>query len=463
MSVARVFIANRGEIAVRIIRACHALGAEAVVAVSEADRDSLAARLADRAVCIGPPLPSQSYLRVEALVAAALGTGCDALHPGYGFLAEAPELAEACAEVGLTFVGPRAESIRQMGHKLAARALAAEHGVPTAPGSTRVRTATEAAAVADEIGFPVIVKAAAGGGGRGIKVVDDAAALGGVLEIAAAEARAAFGDDTLYLERYVASARHVEVQVLGDRFGQVIHLGERDCSLQRRYQKIVEEGPATFVPDPVREAMRAAAVRLAAAIGYESAGTVEFLYDQDTQEYYFLEMNTRIQVEHPVTEMITGADLVQAQLRIAGGEPLPFAQEDLRLMGHAVECRVTAESAPHDFRPSPGTITRWSPPSGPGLRVDTHCYAGYTVPPYYDSLLAKVIVHGADRAQALARLDAALASFDVGGIDTTIPFLRTLVSDPAFVAGQVDTRWLTLNHRRVAMASEHVPAGSMSP
>jgi acetyl-CoA carboxylase, biotin carboxylase subunit len=442
VAVRRVLIANRGEIAVRVIRACHALGVEAVVAVSEADRDSLPARLADRAVCIGPPPPPRSYLRVDALVAAAQGTGCDALHPGYGFLAESPALAEACAENGLAFVGPRADSIRQMGHKLAARALAAEHGVPTAPGSTRVQSATEAAAVAREIGFPVIVKAAAGGGGRGIKVVEEAAALDQVLAIAAAEARAAFGDDALYLERYVASARHVEIQVLGDRHGQVIHLGERDCSLQRRYQKIVEEGPAAFVAVPARDTMREAAVRLAAAIGYESAGTVEFLYDQATQAVYFLEMNTRIQVEHPVTEMITGADLVQAQLRIAGGEPLPFAQDDLRLTGHAVECRVTAESAPHGFRPSPGTITRWRPPSGPGVRVDTHCYPGYRVPPYYDSLLAKLIVHGADRAHALERLRAALAAFDVAGIDTTIPFLRAVVSDPAYVAGQVNTRWV---------------------
>jgi acetyl-CoA carboxylase biotin carboxylase subunit len=449
----RVLIANRGEIAVRIIRACRALGIEAVVAVSAADRESLAARLADRAVCIGPPPPRQSYLRVDALIAAAQGTGCDALHPGYGFLAEAPALAEACAESGLTFVGPGADSLRQMGQKLAARALAAEHGVPTAPGSARVRSAAEAAAVAAEIGFPVIVKAAAGGGGRGIKVVEEAAALGSVLEVAAAEALAAFGDDTLYLERYVTRGRHVEVQVLGDSFGQVMHLGERDCSLQRRYQKVVEEGPAALVPDGPRAAMREAAVRLAVAIGYESAGTVEFLYDQDTQASYFLEMNTRIQVEHPVTEMITGADLVQAQLRIAGGEPLPYAQDDLRLMGHAIECRVTAESAPHGFRPSPGAITRWEPPSGPGVRVDTHCYAGYTVPPYYDSLLAKLIVHGAARSRTLERLRAALDSFEVDGIDTTIPFLRALVREPDVVAGRVSTRWLEEHLGRVAGAA----------
>lgn len=442
MAIARVFVANRGEIAVRVIRACHALGLEAVVGVSEADRDSLPARLADRAVCIGPPPPPRSYLRVDALVAAARGTGCDALHPGYGFLAEAPHLAEACAAYDLTFVGPSADSLRQMGNKLAARALAREYDVPTAPGSTRTSTVAEAISAAEATGYPVIVKAAAGGGGRGIKVVYDAAALGQVFDVAAAEARAAFGDDALYVERYVPRARHVEVQVLGDTYGQVIHLGERDCSLQRRYQKIVEEGPAAFVPAAVRDAMCAAAVTLASRIGYASAGTVEFLYDQDSDAYYFLEMNTRIQVEHPVTEMITGADLVQAQLRIAGGEPLPYAQEHVRLTGHAIECRVTAESAAHGFRPSPGTITRWEPPGGPGVRVDTHCYAGYRVPPYYDSLLAKLIVHGTDRAHALERLNEALARFTVDGIDTTLPFLRALVQDEDFVAGRVSTRWV---------------------
>jgi acetyl-CoA carboxylase, biotin carboxylase subunit len=454
MPIARVLVANRGEIAVRVIRACHALGVEAVVAVSTADRDSLAARLADRAVCIGPPPPGQSYLRVEALVAAAQGTGCDALHPGYGFLAENAGLSDACAEHGITFVGPRGDSIRQMGNKLAARELAREAGVPTAPGSKHARTLDEAAAAAREVGFPVIVKAAAGGGGRGIKVVPDPDALPGVFEVAAAEARTAFGDDALYVERYVPSARHVEVQVLGDRQGQVIHLGERDCSLQRRYQKIVEEAPGVFVADAARDGMRAAAVTLASRIGYESAGTVEFLYDQDSGAYYFLEMNTRIQVEHPVTELITGLDLVQAQLRIADGQPVPIAQDALRLVGHAIECRITAESAEHNFRPSPGTITRWEPPDGPGVRVDTHCYAGYTVPPYYDSLLAKLVTRGADRAEALARLQDALARFQVDGIATTIPFLRTLVSDPDFVAGQVSTRWVEDRQLRLAPAAE---------
>jgi acetyl-CoA carboxylase biotin carboxylase subunit len=442
MPLHRVLVANRGEIAVRVIRACHALGLEAVLAVSAADRDSLPARLADRAVCIGPPPPTRSYLRIEALVAAALGTGCDALHPGYGFLAENADLAEACTAYGLTFVGPRAESLRQMGNKLAARALARELGVPTAPGSRQARTLAEAAVAADAIGYPVLIKAAAGGGGRGIQVVPDAAALARTFPVAAAEARAAFGDDALYLERYVPRARHVEVQVLGDRFGQVVHLGERDCSLQRRYQKIVEEAPAAFVPEAVCAGMRAAAVRLAEHIGYESAGTVEFLYDQDTGAYYFLEMNTRIQVEHPVTELVVGLDLVQAQLRIADGQALPFMQADVRPRGHAIECRITAESADDGFRPSPGRITRWEAPAGPGIRVDTHCYAGYVVPPYYDSLLAKLIVYGADRAQALARLQDALARFVVVGVDTTLPFLRALVSDPEFVAGQVSTRWV---------------------
>lgn len=442
MPVSRVLVANRGEIAVRVIRACQALGIETVVAVSAADRDSLPARLADRAVCIGPPPPNRSYLRVEALVAAAQGTGCDALHPGYGFLAEAPSLAAACAEHGITFIGPRAESIQQMGNKLAARALAQQCGVPIAAGSPQARTVDEAEAAAEAVGYPVIVKAAAGGGGRGIKVVPDATALREVFEVAAAEARAAFGDDALYLERYVTRARHIEVQVLGDRHGRVVHLGERDCSLQRRYQKVVEEAPAEFVTPAARAAMQQAAVTLAARIGYESAGTVEFLYDRDRETFYFLEMNTRIQVEHPVTELVTGVDLVQAQLRIARGESLPFAQDDLRLTGHAIECRITAESAEHNFRPSPGTITHWEPPGGPGVRVDTHCYAGYTVPPYYDSLLAKLIVHGADRIQALARLQAALARFEVRGVATTIPFLRALVSEPDFAAGDVSTRWI---------------------
>ncbi|MBX5491391.1 MAG: acetyl-CoA carboxylase biotin carboxylase subunit [Chloroflexi bacterium] len=446
MALRRVLVANRGEIAVRVIRACHALGIEAVAVVSTADRDSLPARLADRAVCIGPPAPAASYLNVRALIAAAQGTGADALHPGYGFLAESPELAEACATYGIIFVGPSPRCLREMGNKLAARALAERLAIPIVPGSVRAATLEEAREAAAALGFPLLLKAAAGGGGRGIKIVPDAAALPALFELAAAEARAAFGDGTLYLERYVANARHVEVQVLGDRFGRVIALGERDCSLQRRYQKLVEEAPAPGLAPAARAGLAEAAVRLASALAYESAGTVEFLVDLDSGAFYFLEMNTRIQVEHPVTEMVWGVDLVQWQLRVAGGESLAPDLTAAHPSGHAIECRINAESPAHGFRPSPGNITRWEPPRGPGIRVDTHCYAGYTVPPYYDSLLAKLIAHGADRPQAVARLRAALDQFVVEGIDTTIPFLRALLADPAYAAGQFNTRWLEERH-----------------
>ncbi len=442
MNLSRVLVANRGEIAVRIVNACHALGLEAVVVVSEADRESLPARLADRVVCIGPPRPAESYLNVGALVTAALGTHCDALHPGYGFLAESADLARACDENGITFVGPRADHIRQMGNKIQARERAAALGVPTVPGSRRVASPDEARACAAELGFPVLVKAAAGGGGRGMKVVSDLDSVAAAFSTAAAEAQSAFGDGTLYLERYIGNARHVEVQVLGDRFGNVIHLGERDCSLQRRHQKVVEEAPAVFVAPAVRERIRTAGAEIAAGMGYESAGTVEFIYDQDAEDFFFLEMNTRIQVEHPVTEMVTGWDLVQAQLRVAGGEALPHDQASVRWTGHAVECRITAESPERGFQPSPGRITVWEPPRGPGVRVDSHCYAGYLVPPFYDSLLAKLIVHGVDRADALNRLRDALAQFRVEGIATTIPLMRSLVEHPDFQSGRVSTRWL---------------------
>jgi acetyl-CoA carboxylase biotin carboxylase subunit len=460
MALRRVLVANRGEIAVRIIRACHALGLEAVAAVSVADRDSLPARLADRAVCIGPARAADSYLNVRALIAAAQGTGADALHPGYGFLAESPELAEACVEHGIVFVGPSPRCLRAMGHKLEARALAQRLGVPTVPGSLQAATLDEARAHAAALGFPLLLKAAAGGGGRGIKIVADAAALPGQFELAAAEARAAFGDGTLYLERYVANARHVEVQVLGDRFGRVIALGERDCSLQRRYQKLVEEAPAPGLAPATRAGLAEAALRLATALQYESAGTVEFLVDRDTGAFYFLEMNTRIQVEHPVTEMVYGVDLVQWQLRIAGGEPLAPELAAARPSGHAIECRINAESPAHGFRPCPGTLTRWEPPAGPGIRVDTHCYAGYTVPPYYDSLLAKLIVHAADRAAAVARLRAALDRFVVEGIDTTIPFLRELIGDPDYAAGRFNTRWVEQRHLAAAGTASDVRAGT---
>jgi acetyl-CoA carboxylase, biotin carboxylase subunit len=439
LTLARVLIANRGEIAVRIIRACQGLGIETVLAVSEADRDSLPARIAGRSVCIGGASTTDSYLNIKAIVAAALGTGSDAVHPGYGFLAESPELAEACAAQGITFVGPRPEQIREMGNKLQARALARQYGLPILPGSEKVHSYEEAAKVAQRIGLPVMMKAAAGGGGRGMKIVTDAKDMQQMFGSASAEARAAFGDDTLYLERYIPNARHIEVQVLGDRFGNVIHLGERDCSLQRRHQKLVEESPAPAITAALREQIRQAGVTLARNIRYENAGTVEFIVDQDTETFYFLEMNTRIQVEHPVSEMITGIDLVQEQFRVARGETLRFSQSDVTFRGHAIECRINAELPAEGFRPSPGRLVAWRPPEGPNIRVDTHCYAGYTVPLYYDSMLAKLIVYGCDRTEALERMRRALEQFSVSGIGTTLTFLHFVMGHPDFVDGKVNT------------------------
>jgi acetyl-CoA carboxylase biotin carboxylase subunit len=440
VTIARVLIANRGEIAVRIIRACQSLGIETVLAASEVDRDSLPARLADRTICIGPARSSDSYLNIAALVTTALGSGCDALHPGYGFLAESADLAEACAAKGLTFVGPTAGQIRRMGNKLEARALARECGMPTLPGSEKVHRYEEAAAMADRIGLPVMMKATAGGGGRGMKVVARRGDMQQMFAAAAAEARAAFGDDTLYLERYIPNARHIEVQLLGDRFGDMIHLGERECSLQRRHQKVVEEAPAPMVSEKLRQDIRHSAVKFGRAIGYENAGTVEFIVDQDAETFFFLEMNTRIQVEHPVTEMITGVDLVQEQFRIAAGERLRFTQSDIVLRGHAIECRINAERPGEDFRPSPGLITQWRPPEGPNIRLDTHCFAGYTVPIFYDSMLGKLIVYGSDRAEAIQRMRRALAQFSIAGVETTLPFLQFMMSHVDFIAGKVNTQ-----------------------
>jgi acetyl-CoA carboxylase biotin carboxylase subunit len=442
LTLRRVLVANRGEIAVRIVRACRALDIESVVAFSEADRDSLAVRSADRAVCIGPARSQDSYLNQAAILTAALGTGADAVHPGYGFLAENAEFAGACHDAGLTFVGPTAETIRRMGNKLAARATAAELGIPLVPGSPKVRDSDEARTAINTIGLPVLIKAAAGGGGRGIRIVREESELDSAFSGAAAEAEAAFGDGTLFIERYVEVARHVEVQVLADRYGNTIHLGDRDCSLQRRYQKVVEEAPAPDLPERVRNSMRDAAVRLASGIGYENAGTVEFVYDRERQEYHFLEMNTRIQVEHPVTEAVTGLDLVQLQLQIAGGAPLPVTQSDVTIRGHALECRITAESASEGFRPSPGRITSWSPPEGEGIRLDSHCFPGYVVPPFYDSLLGKLITVGADRGEAIGRMLDALERMQVEGIETTVGYLAHLVGSADFRSGDVSTTWI---------------------
>jgi acetyl-CoA carboxylase biotin carboxylase subunit len=440
VTLSRVLIANRGEIAVRIIRACQALRIETVLAVSDADRDSLPARLATDTVCIGPAESSRSYLNVDALLAAAKGTGADALHPGYGFLSESPELAQACADEGIVFVGPKPEHIRQMGNKIQARVLARDNGLPVLPGSEKVHSFDDAAAAGRRVGLPLMMKAAAGGGGRGMKVVTQLADFERLFASASAEARAAFGDDSLYVERYIANARHIEVQVLGDKFGNVIHLGERDCSLQRRHQKLLEEAPAPAIPDGLREEIRQAAVTLARNLAYENAGTVEFIVDQDSGRFFFLEMNTRIQVEHPVTEMITGIDLVQEQFRVARGEALRFSQSDVCFRGHAIECRINAELPQAGFRPSPGRITSWLPPEGPNVRVDTHCHAGYSVPVFYDSLLAKLVVYGTDRTEATDRMLRALELFTVSGIDTTIPFLHCLVSQSRFSTGKVSTR-----------------------
>ena len=445
MSLARIFVANRGEIALRIVEACRSLGVGSVAAVSEADRDGMAAKRADRAVCIGPARASDSYLKTDAIISAALGTGCDAIHPGYGFLAESAEFAAACVENGLVFIGPDAETIGRMGNKLAAREAVQRRGVPVVPGSHAAATSDDAMAIADEIGYPVMIKAAAGGGGRGIKIVRHAGELIEAHDTAAAEALAAFGDGTLYIERYISNARHIEVQILGDRHGTIVHAGERDCSLQRRYQKVVEEAPASSLSDELRRGIRDAAVAVAEETGYESAGTVEFIVDQDDERFYFLEMNTRIQVEHPVTEMITGLDLVREQIRVAGGHELSVSQSDIGFAGHAIECRITAESPRHGFRPNPGRIVEWRPPEGDGIRLDSHCHPGCMVSPHYDSLLAKLIVRGDRRFEAVARLQGALSRFVVSGIETTIPFLSSLTCHLEFVRGGLNTRWLEEN------------------
>jgi acetyl-CoA carboxylase biotin carboxylase subunit len=440
--ISRVLVANRGEIAVRIIRACRDLGLESVVTVSEADKNSLPARLADRAVCIGPPPPMDSYLKVDTIITAALGTGSDAVHPGYGFLAEQPQLAEACETHGLIFVGPKADDIRKMGDKLYARKLAGRLGVSIIPGSELVRHLEEAAEAAKQVGFPILLKAAAGGGGKGMKIVARAEDLKTVFDEASVEALSAFGDDRIYVEHYIPNARHIEVQIIGDRFGNIIHLFERDCSLQRRYQKMVEEAPSPAVFPELRQEICEAAVRIGKQIGYENAGTVEFMLDQDHGRFYFLEMNTRIQVEHPVTEMISGIDLVKEQFRVAAGDSFSVSQADVRLTGHAIECRINAESPGAAFSPCPGHIKEWKAPTREGVRVDSHCYSGYFVPPYYDSLLAKLITRGTDRHGAIDLMQDALAHFVVTGIDTTIPFHQFIMKHPDYLNGNVSTNWI---------------------
>jgi len=438
----KVLVANRGEIALRVIRACRELGIQTVAVYSEADREALHVRFADDDVCIGPPPGRQSYLNIPRIIAAAEITGADAIHPGYGFLAENAEFAQICKASNITFIGPTAEQIQAMGDKASARRLAKQAGVPTIPGSEGIlQTPEDAVVIAGEIGFPVIIKATAGGGGKGMRIAHDEEALGQLFSLAQNEALAAFGNGDVYLEKYLERPRHVEIQIMGDAHGRVVHLGERDCSIQRRHQKLVEESPSPVVTPELRSQMGQAAIALSAAIAYQGAGTVEFLLAADGS-FYFMEMNTRIQVEHPVTEMVTGFDLVKEQVRVAAGEPLSFPRDLNGLRGHAIECRVNAEDPARNFQPSPGQITAYHPPGGPGVRVDTHVYAGYTVPPYYDSLLAKVIVHGRDRSEALARMGQALESFILEGVPTTIPFLARLIRHPDFVAGRIDTKFL---------------------
>ena len=439
--IKRVFVANRGEIALRIVTACQEQNIETVVGASEVDMQGLAARRADRVVCIGPAPASQSYLRDDVVVQAALGTGCDAIHPGYGFLSESPKLAARARENGITFVGPPAEVIELSGDKLRAREEAARAGVPVLPGK-QVDEGPDAQAAAHEIGYPLLVKAAGGGGGRGIKLARDPDELDGLISLARSEAGAAFGDERLYLERFITAPRHVEVQIAADERGEIVHLGERDCSVQRRYQKLIEEAPAPSLDPTARDAIREAAVRFAKAVDYRNLGTVEFVVDSETGEHYFLEVNCRIQVEHPVTEAVTGRDLVGLQLRIADREPLGFTQDDVTFEGHAVECRLNAEDVARGFMPTPGTLSLFSVPELPGLRVDTHCHPGASIPPYYDSLMGKLIAHGTDRDAALDTLIDALEDLDVEGVETNRTLLISVLGHDDFRRGAVSTDWL---------------------
>ncbi len=442
MAIRTLFVANRGEIAVRIVRAAKALGIGAIQAVSSADREMLAAQMADAVAEIGPPQAAKSYLNKEAIVAAAVASGADAIHPGYGFLSENADFAAMVEEAGLVFVGPRPETIRAMGDKAAAREMAARAGVPTAPGSTgRIEDAGVARRAAEVIGYPLMIKAAAGGGGRGIRVAASPSELEALIPQASVEALAAFGDGGLYLERFLPRARHIEVQILGDG-EDAIHLYERECSLQRRRQKVWEEAPATRLSPERREALCASAVRLAKSVGYRGAGTLEYLYDETTGDFYFIEMNTRIQVEHPVTEMITGIDLVQSMLLIAGGDRLPYRQSDIACRGHAIEVRINAENPSKGFMPAPGRIVRFRPPEGEGVRFDTMVYEGYVVPPFYDSLLGKLIVAGDSREEALSRLRTALKDLSIEGLATTRELHSALLDDEDIRNGAVHTRWL---------------------
>ncbi|MBM3324196.1 MAG: acetyl-CoA carboxylase biotin carboxylase subunit [Calditrichaeota bacterium] len=438
----KVLIANRGEIAMRIIRACRELKTKTVAVFSTADRDSLHVKFADESICIGPPSPAESYLSIQRIIAAAEISNADAIHPGYGFLAENADFAEICTSHGFAFIGPRPNVITIMGDKAQAKRTMSEAGCPVVPGSDGpVTSAEEAKSLVQKIKLPLMIKAVAGGGGRGMRVVRELGALETAFEMARAEAEAGFKDDALYLEKLIDNARHIEIQILGDGKGGAIHLGERDCSIQRRHQKLIEETPSPVVSKSLREKIGETAVNAAAAIEYASAGTMEFLLDSEGN-YYFMEMNTRIQVEHPITEMVTGVDLVKEQILIAAGEPLHLKQKELKPFGHAIECRINAEDPERNFLPCPGKVTGFHAPGGPGVRVDTHVYEGYEIPPYYDSLIAKLVAWGRTRAEAIARMERALEEFVIEGLQTTIPLHLKIIRSEAFQRGEYHTRWI---------------------
>ena len=441
-STTRLYIANRGEIALRVIRAARLLGIETVLGVSKADIDSVPATEASRTVVLGPAAPRLSYLNTGLVVHAAKATGCSLLHPGYGFLSERAELAELCEEEGITFIGPTARSIRQVGDKLSARAAAQAAGVPITVGSQSIQDTTQALIIANQIGYPVITKASAGGGGRGMIVARNADTLRRNFDVAATAAREAFGDGTLYLERYVETARHIEVQVMGDGAGRAFHFGERDCSVQRRFQKMIEESPAQILPSRVRKRLHQCATDLLASINYRNAGTVEFLYDVDRQEFSFMEVNARIQVEHPVSEEVTARNLIRMQIELASGRLPPLTQQSIHVNGHAIEARILAEDPQRDFMPTPGRITKWQEPRGDGIRVDSALRSGASVPPFYDSMIAKLVVHAGTRAKAIDRLRWALDQFVIEGVPTNIPLLKVIVDHQDFRRNQITTRWL---------------------
>ncbi|MDX2084651.1 MAG: acetyl-CoA carboxylase biotin carboxylase subunit [Candidatus Melainabacteria bacterium] len=432
----KVLIANRGEIALRTIRACHELGVEAVAVYSQADEHSLHVQLADEAYCVGPAAASKSYLNIANIISAALASGADAIHPGYGFLAENAKFADICTEHNLKFIGPSAESIRTMGDKATAKKTMQGVGLPVVPGTDGI--ATDPALIrawGETVGFPILIKATAGGGGKGMRLVEQASEVEDAVKMAQAEAQAAFGNPDIYVEKYIRCPRHIEFQVLADQYGNVVHLGERDCSIQRRHQKLVEEAPSPVMTEALREQVGNLLLKAIRKVGYEGVGTVEFLFDADLN-FYFMEMNTRIQVEHPVTEMITGIDLLKEQIRVAAGEPLRFTQEDITFRGHAIECRINAEDSTKNFRPMPGTLEGYLAPGGPGIRVDSHAYPGYSIPPFYDSLVGKLIAHGENRQEAIARMRRALGEYAITGIPTTIPFHQMVMEHPDYISGQ---------------------------